>query len=137
MGKKLALFSLLICSPALASLVPLVPSSHDEVSAAVDRSDWIASHLGPLGLTFSSQPRFVVPPDSKSGTLLEELTTPDSPPSFQAGAPSKEPALSGETAPPGKLALLIIILVGALIRFLTSATFRDFLTDAFSTLAPY
>jgi hypothetical protein len=140
MGKKLALFGLLICWPALASLVPLVPSDNNETPTVQDRSDWFASHLGPLGLTFSSQYRLVesvLPRDLKSGLLFEaDEARPLSPP--QSLNADREPAaISGETSPPGKLAFLVIILAGALIRFFTSATFHDFLMDVYSPLAPY
>ena len=136
MGKTFALL-LLTCVPALASLVP---PAFNEIIATEDPSDWLAGHLG---LDFSAQPQpadELALPGLRSNQLLQagEIAPPGPAQSLEVDDSTQEPGgLSGGTNPPGKLAFFVIILGGAVIRFLTSATFRDFLVDVYSPLAPY
>jgi hypothetical protein len=138
MGKVLALF-LLTCWPALASLVP--PAFSDsEIIATEDPLDWLFGHSS---LVSPTQPQLVdgsALPGLKGNQLLDagEIVLPVPPQSLDGYDSSQEPGgLSGGTNPPGKFAFFVIILSGAVIRFLTSATFRDFLVDVYSPLAPY
>lgn len=144
MCKNLLALSLMACWPALASLVPLV-DNHG--IAEETRTEWLVNHLEALSLTSQSHftddsalpggpTEFRIPQD-----LLPDVSgivALDPAPSSLADDPfQKQPTAPSDTNPPGKLAFSLIILIGAIIRFLSSAAFRDFLLDVYSPLAPY
>jgi hypothetical protein len=145
MGTKLILFSVLACLPSLASSVSLHES---DATAAETRPDGLLRHFGPfLDLAVSSQTRFAEDLASSrdsaglnmSPSLLletEAIASLDSPePIPDAFDPPPASTLSGETSPTGT-AFLVIILLGATIRFLTSATFYAFVENVLDVLSP-
>lgn len=140
MCKSMFVLSLMVCSPAFASLAPLVGN---DATVLEPRTEWLVS-MGPLSIT--TQPHLTddstLRGSHSEGWLTaetSEILPLDPSRSMRADNPleNQRQPLSGDTNPPGKLALFIVLLIGAVIRFLTSSTFHDFLVDVYNPMGGY
>ena len=144
MRRWLVFISLLACWPALASCIHVKLAGSGESAAPEFKPEWLTRPLA----SFAVQPNakgdsaawrimFEWEPQSAAAMAIEGAESVFPQTAFQTDYVFQEPPISDAPASPSILAFFLIILVGGIIRFLSSPTFLDFLRELYSPLAPY